>query len=80
MTVQDLIDKKKETGMTIARISEISHIPVSTLAKIFSGETKNPRIQTIYAVSDALNQSGFDFEAYKVKLAKEKETIEYDFY
>ena len=47
---KDLKELKKETGMTNAQISELSGIPVSTVNKIFSGATQNPRYATLLAL------------------------------
>lgn len=54
MDISELKRKKKEAGMTNARISELTGIPVSTVNKIFSGATKNPRYATLLAIEEAL--------------------------
>ena len=40
MDTQDLKRMKKESGMTNAKIAELSGVPLSTVNKIFSGATK----------------------------------------
>ena len=51
MTVQEMIEKKKEYGYSNKMISELSGVPLGTVQKIFSGETDSPRYQTVQALS-----------------------------
>ena len=43
MEIKELKALKEEAGMTNEEIAKASGIPYSTVAKIFSGVTKNPR-------------------------------------
>ena len=52
MTVQEMLRIKEEFGYSVARISEITKIPVGTLTKIFSGDTKHPREGTLSILED----------------------------
>ncbi|HJB00807.1 MAG TPA: Uma2 family endonuclease [Candidatus Mediterraneibacter merdavium] len=45
---------KQQRGYTFARLSELSGIPQGTIQKIFSGETKTPRYETIRALERVL--------------------------
>lgn len=54
MDIFELKEKKKETGMTNQEIADLSGIPVSTINKIFSGATKNPRYATLLAIEQVL--------------------------
>ena len=54
MDISDLKRLKKEAGMTNSEISELSGIPQSTVDKIFSGATKNPRYATLLAIEQVL--------------------------
>ena len=54
MDILSLKELKKEMGMTNSEIAELSGIPVSTVNKIFSGETKNPRYGTLLAIEEVL--------------------------
>lgn len=54
MDLNTLKEKKKQTKMTLQEISEKSNIPINTLKNIFSERTKNPRIDTIQAIENAL--------------------------
>jgi len=53
----EMVSIKKKSGMTITQISELSGIPASTVAKILSGETPNPGINTINAIFYALRRT-----------------------
>ena len=44
----------KSSGITYEQLSKESNIPLNTLKNIFSGRTKNPRIDTIQAIERAL--------------------------
>lgn len=54
MDIFTLKEKKKESGMTSREIADLSGIPVSTVNKIFSGVTKNPRYSTLLAIEEVL--------------------------
>ena len=54
MDIIKLKELKKEVGMTNAEIAELSGIPVSTVNKIFSGATQNPRYSTLLAMEEVL--------------------------
>ena len=58
MDISDLKKLKKEAGLTNAEIAELSGIPVSTVNKIFSGATKNPRYATLLAIEQVLTTKG----------------------
>lgn len=50
MTIQEMKDKKKEKGYSYAQISELSGVPLGTVQKIFTGQTENPRYETLQAL------------------------------
>lgn len=54
MDITTLKQKKKNVKMTLNEISEKSGIPLNTLKNIFSERTKNPRIDTLTAIEQAL--------------------------
>ena len=54
MDIFELKRKKKESRLTNQEIAEMSGIPVSTVNKIFSGATKNPRYATLLALEEVL--------------------------
>lgn len=55
MNVEELRELKKRSGMTGAEIAELSGVPFSTVNKIFSGATKNPRYATLLAIEQVLS-------------------------
>ena len=57
MTFEQMIAKKKEKGYSCRQLSELSGVPFSTVQKIFSGITRNPRHETIDALEAVLYDS-----------------------
>ena len=54
MTIEEMKKRKKELGLTNKKLSEITGVPVGTIQKVFSGETKSPRVITIESIKLAL--------------------------
>lgn len=54
MDIFALKNMKKEAGLINSEIAELSGIPLSTVNKIFSGATKNPRYATLLAIEQVL--------------------------
>ena len=54
MNIDALKKAKKEKGMTLQQIADISGIPKRTVDQIFSGKTINPRVDTMQAIEEAL--------------------------
>lgn len=54
MDINDLRKMKRKSGVTNQEIADMSGIPVSTVNKIFSGATKNPRYSTLLAIEQVL--------------------------
>ena len=54
MWVDRLSALKKNSGKTTKQISEESGVPVGTLNKLFAGQTKDPKLETVRAVVHAL--------------------------
>ncbi len=50
MTIEEMKRLKKEWGYTNEQVSEYSGVPLGTVQKIFSGETKSPRYDTLQAL------------------------------
>ena len=48
---------KERTGMSWADLSAATRLPDSTIRKIFSGETADPRLETISLIVSALGGS-----------------------
>ena len=54
MKISEIIERKKELGYSVKKLSVLSGVPVGTIQKIMNGETKCPRSETIEALSKAL--------------------------
>lgn len=52
MDREELIRLKKEYKYSAKQLSDLTGVPVGTLTKILSGETKNPRVDTMRAIED----------------------------
>ncbi|MBQ9061921.1 MAG: Uma2 family endonuclease [Eubacterium sp.] len=54
MDILQLKERKKASGLTNREIAGLSGIPFSTVNKIFSGATKNPRYSTLLAIEQVI--------------------------
>lgn len=54
MTIQEMQDIKKKTGITYAEIARRAGLPLPTVQKVLSGSTKSPRYETILALEKVL--------------------------
>ena len=75
MNVEELKARKRELGYSNRELAEESGVPLGTVQKIFGGETKAPRKQTLEALSQVLyrrdrlyqmgstSQKALDYEA-----------------
>ena len=57
LTINEMIQKKKELGYSCKQIAEKSGVPLGTVQKIFSGITTTPRHETLSALSKAFPQN-----------------------
>jgi transcriptional regulator with XRE-family HTH domain len=53
---------KRQKGLSSERIVHLSGVPIGTLNKILNGETKNPKLETMFALARALECSVDDFD------------------
>ena len=67
MDIEHLKKIKKEKKMKLQEISDLSGIPKRTVDGIFSGKTKNPRIDTIQAIERALGLDDRPAETQKAE-------------
>ena len=56
-SIEALKQRKKETGITFDELAEKTGISRRAICSLFSGETENPRIDTIQAIEQALGLS-----------------------
>ena len=54
MTLQEMQQRKKAMGLTYEDLSRLSGVPLSTVQKVMSGQTKYPRRGTLEALETAL--------------------------
>lgn len=57
MTIDEMKLKKRELGYSNEKVSELSGVPKGTVQKIFSGETKSPRYETVQKLEKVLSQT-----------------------
>lgn len=73
---------KVGSGMTTLEISEKSGVPEPTLEKLFSGFTKNPKLNTIIAVTHSFGRTLDDLapldETKKSPAQDESEVMDYN--
>lgn len=62
----DYIKKRKnELGITTEELSEQSGVPVGTLNKILSGQTSDPKFETLKSLCKALGMRLSDLDDYE---------------
>ena len=64
MNISQLLYYKQQKGYSLDKLSELSGVPKGTIQKIFSGETKSPRYETLKALEKVLKPDTvtYDFE------------------
>lgn len=73
MWLENLKELKKNKGMSTKQISEATNLPERTIARIFSGDTDNPYVDTLHRIVSVLNGSLDDILAdTKVVLGTQK--------
>ena len=73
MWLEKLKELKNETGMSVKQIAEKRRMSEKTVARIFSGETDRPYMDTLYEIVTALGGSLDDlFSEGKARLASEE--------
>lgn len=66
MTVQEMNERKAKLGYTNERISEMSGVSLSTVQRVLSGSTYQPRYETRKALESVL-RAGEEEASYKAK-------------
>ena len=62
MTISQMKYYKQQKGYSLDQLSQLSGVPRGTLQKIFSGETKSPRHETLQALENVLRPEGDSYE------------------
>ena len=57
MTIEEMKRIKIELGLSNEHVAELSKVPLGTVQKIFAGETKSPRYNTILKLEQALTKA-----------------------
>lgn len=57
MWLDNLKELKKEKGMTVKEIAEMTNLPERTVSRIFSGDTDNPYVDTLHRIVTVLGGS-----------------------
>lgn len=82
MWLDNIKELKKAKGLSTKQIAELTSLPERTVARIFSGDTDNPYVDTIHRIAVALDASLDDiFADTKAVVATEslvevKETLD----
>ena len=78
---QRLTQIRKERGMTVDQVVEISGVTKSTASKVFSGIETNPKMGTLLALLRAMDATLSDIDPVSIEKApapKERELTEKD--
>lgn len=67
MGLEKINEYKKKLGLTTEELSKRSGVPIGTLNKILSGQTKDPKLETLKAISRVLGCTLDDFDDVRKK-------------
>lgn len=62
MGLEKIAEYKKKLGITTEELSKRSGVPLGTLNKILSGDTKDPKLGTLKAIARVLGCTLDDFD------------------
>ena len=62
MTIEEMKERKRQCGYTNAQIADLSGVPLGTVQKIFTGETRSPRYETLRLLEKALKLPRVHYE------------------
>lgn len=62
MWLENLVAIKKASGKTLNQIASDSGVPIGTLNKLFAGQTKDPKLDTVRSVVHALGHTLDDLD------------------
>lgn len=78
MGLEKIAEYKKRLGITTEELSSKSGVPIGTLNKILSGDTKDPKLGTLKAISRVLGLTLDDFDDYEFNEKKENSESTYE--
>lgn len=73
MTISQMMYYKQQKGYSLDKLSELSGVPKGTIQKIFSGETKSPRYETLKALEEVLKPDAVTYDFEPVGFSRVKE-------
>lgn len=62
MNIEQMRYYKQQKGYSLDKLAELSGVPRGTIQKIFSGETKSPRYDTLKALEDVLKPAEVSYQ------------------
>ena len=65
MTIEEMKARKTELGYTNETVARLSGVPLGTIQKIFAGETKSPRYDTIQKLTKVLDKPARESLTYE---------------
>lgn len=66
MLLDELKKWKKEMGFSIEELAQLAQVPVGTLQKLLSGQTKSPRRETVEKLRNIMKDMSAEAKAYKI--------------
>ena len=75
MVIEKLKTLKNQSNITITELSNLSGIPETTIRRIFSGETPDPRFDTVFKLVTAMGGSLDEFVGASKKMEIESNVI-----
>lgn len=55
MNIEEMKKRKKEMGLSNAKVAELADVPLGTVQKVFSGATETPRYDTLLKLEKVFN-------------------------
>lgn len=75
MTIEEMKARKAELGYTNETVAELSGVPLGTVQKIFAGETKSPRYETVRKLVKLLAAQEQGSDRYEYSLGSGSVTV-----
>ena len=76
MWLDNLKELRKQTKMSYKQIAEMTQMPERTVARIFSGDTDNPYVETLHRIVDALGYTLNDIFADTAAMVTTEDVVE----
>ena len=76
MWLDNLKELRKQTKMSYKQIADMTQMPERTVARIFSGDTDNPYVETLHRIVDALGYTLNDIFADTAAMVTTEDVVE----